>query len=249
MQRTAILGTQVCASTFEEALGWLDDQVVARRGTYMCPSNAYSLVLGHDDRDLRRRVNGAGYVMADGMPVVWALRTRGLQAQRVHGDDLMLAYLSRHPRRRHFLLGGETNQPNRVASAIRERFPAVTIAGVAATPIRPIPREVNDSILERIRACRADLVWVGMGTPAQDIWMSENATHIGRPAVGVGSAFDLLSGKTRAAPGWIKQSGLQWAFRLAQEPRRLALRYLRYNPRFLALLLAESARRNSSVDM
>jgi N-acetylglucosaminyldiphosphoundecaprenol N-acetyl-beta-D-mannosaminyltransferase len=231
--RSSVLGTQVTPSTFDEAIAWLDEAVRAGRGTFMSPANAYSVMLGREKSEYRDQVNRAGYVMADGMSVVWALRLLGASAERVHGDDLFLAYCERFPKRRHFLLGGAEGQPERVAAFLRAKTPALEIAGCRATPRRPIPNDENQRILESIRAARAELVWVGMGTPAQDEWMAANAGEVKVPMVGVGSAFDLLAGNTRAAPKWMKENGLQWLFRLAQEPRRLGRRYLVYNPLFV----------------
>jgi N-acetylglucosaminyldiphosphoundecaprenol N-acetyl-beta-D-mannosaminyltransferase len=108
--------------------------------------------------------------------------------------------------------------------------------------VRPVPALETQAILSALHAAKADVVWVGMGTPEQDRWMAENAEKAGVPLVGVGSAFDLLAGKTRATPDWMKRSGLQWLHRLAQEPRRLGKRYLYYNPRFVLHALKLLAR-------
>jgi RimJ/RimL family protein N-acetyltransferase len=108
--------------------------------------------------------------------------------------------------------------------------------------VRPVPAAESESIALAIRRSGAGMVWVGMGTPAQDIWMDAFARRIGVPMAGVGSAFDWLSGRTRPAPGWVRRSGLQWLFRLAQEPRRLGPRYLTTNPRFLWHAARELAR-------
>jgi N-acetylglucosaminyldiphosphoundecaprenol N-acetyl-beta-D-mannosaminyltransferase len=132
-----------------------------------------------------------------------------------------------------------------VARALRQRFPSIEIVGMHATPTRPPGPAENAQIVADIEGSRADIVWVGMGTPPQDEWMRANVEAVGIPMIGVGSAFDLLSGRTRAAPAFIKHSGLQWAFRLAQEPRRLMRRYANYNPRFVARVIPEIRRRRS----
>jgi len=154
------------------------------------------------------------------------------RAERVHHDDLWLECCARFPHWRHFLVGGREGQPEVVADALRRRYPGINVAGLHATPVRPVPEATTREIVERIRAARPSIVWVGLGTPAQDWWMSRVASEAGVPLVGVGSAFDLLAGRTRAAPEWMKRSGLQWLFRLAQEPGRLGWRYAYYNSRF-----------------
>ncbi len=232
--RGECLGTRVSALTFEGARRALESLVDRGIGAYVSPATVYSLMLGVDQPAYRDVVNGAALVTADGMPVVWMLRGLGHSfAERVHNDDLWFECCARYPHWRHFLVGGREGQPEVVADALRQRYPGIDIAGLRATPERPVPSATTRDIVERIRAARPSVVWVGLGTPAQDWWMQSVAAEVGVPMVGVGSAFDLLAGRTRAAPEWMKRSGLQWLFRLAQEPRRLAWRYLHYNTRFV----------------
>jgi N-acetylglucosaminyldiphosphoundecaprenol N-acetyl-beta-D-mannosaminyltransferase len=246
-QRGDCLGTRVSALTFEGAQRAVELLVSQGVGAYVSPATVYSLMLGVDEPAYRDVVNAAAFVTADGMPVVWMLRRLGHKtAERVHNDDLWLECCARFPHWRHFLVGGRVGQPEVVADALRERYPGISIAGCHATPVRPVPEQTTRDIVERIRGARPSIVWVGLGTPAQDWWMHGVAAQAGVPMVGVGSAFDLLAGRTRAAPEWMKRSGLQWLFRLTQEPRRLAWRYLHYNSRFVvaaARQLAGDARR------
>lgn len=231
--RVAVLGTAVTVSTFDEAQEILGALVQRRVGAYISCANAYSVTLARDDPHYQQILNGASSVTADGMSVVWALRCLGYRAQRVHNDDLFFACCERFRDWRHFLVGGRVGQPEEVASMLRRRFPGITVVGTHATPVRPVPAAETEIILEKIRSAQPSLVWVGMGTPAQDHWMSAAASRAGLPMVGVGSLFDLLAGRTRPAPRWMKRYGLQWLFRLWQEPRRLTFRYLYYNTRFV----------------
>lgn len=240
--RADILGTSVCASGFGEAIAFLETAVRERRGVFVSPATTHSVILARDDPGFRQAVARAAYVAADGMPLVWLLRRRGLAAERVHGDDLMLACCERFRGWRHFLVGGAAGQAEAVAAALEARFPGILVAGCVSTPVRPPPETDTASIVERLEAAQADLVWVGMGTPAQDLWMSDAAPRAGIPMVGVGSAFNLLSGRTRPAPEWMKRSGLQWLFRLVEEPGRLWRRYLVGGSRFVGLALLEELR-------
>jgi len=240
---TNLLGVRVHASSFERAIGFVEQQVAARTATFVVSANVYSVMLATEQPELHGCFEQAGMVYADGMPIVWSLRTLGYPAERVHGDDLMLACCERFPGWGHYLLGGRPGQPETVAHALTQRFPTIKIAGVHATPERPPAPGENARILNEIVSSRADIVWVGMGTPLQDVWMQANVTAVGLPMLGVGSAFDLVSGRTRRAPDWIKRSGMQWAFRLGQEPRRLFRRYATYNPRFVARIIPELQRR------
>lgn len=241
--RVTLLGTRVSATTFDRAAQILDAMVRRARPAYVSCANVYSLMLGRDDPRYQSLLNEAAYVTADGMPVVWALRALGHDAERVHNDDLFFHCCSRYPGWRHFFVGGRTGQPEQVASYVLRRFPGIEIAGTYATPVRPVPEAETEAIVAAIRESRATIVWVGMGTPAQDDWMSVAAPRAGIPMVGIGSMFDLAAGRTRPAPEWMKRAGLQWLFRLALEPRRLGRRYLLYNPRFVVAMFGELIRR------
>jgi N-acetylglucosaminyldiphosphoundecaprenol N-acetyl-beta-D-mannosaminyltransferase len=229
-----VLGTVLTTATFEAALNYLAEAVEARRPVVMSAATVYSVMIGHSDPTFQARVNRAEFVMTDGMPLVWAARMLGhREAERIHGDDFMMACCKRFPEWRLFLLGGLEGQPERAAEELKQRFPGVNIVGCHATPVRPVPPDENARIIEHIHQSDADMIWVGMGTPAQDVWMADNCKAAGRPMTGVGSAFDLLIGRKSPPPEWIKRIGLQWAFRLIEEPRRLARRYIIYNPLFM----------------
>lgn len=253
LPRAPVLGTPVTVCRFDEAVAqlaaWVDRAsaegaaVAPGRGAAVSCANAYSVTAAGDDPDFARVLREADLVSADGMPVVWALRAAGhRQAERVHNDDLFLACCAAHPHWRHFLLGGRDGQPERVAAEMARRFPGIQVVGHQATPRRPLPPAEHAAAIAAIRATRPSIVWVGMGTPAQDLWMHAARHEIGLPLVGVGSLFDLLAGHTRAAPAWMKRAGLQWLFRLLQEPRRLARRYAVYNTRFVLGLARQALR-------
>ncbi len=236
-----LLGTPVNAATFAGAREFLRALVERRKGGYISCANAYGLMLALDSDAYQRVLNGAAWVTADGMPVVWWLRKLGWRAERVHNDDLCLDCCARFAEWRHFLVGGREGQAEAAAKELRRRFPGIRIAGTHATPKRPVPAAETEAIIGEIEAARADIVWVGMGTPAQDYWMAEACGRLNMPLVAVGSLFDLLVGRTRPAPDWVKRNGLQWLFRLIQEPRRLGSRYVYYNCRFALAVAREMA--------
>jgi N-acetylglucosaminyldiphosphoundecaprenol N-acetyl-beta-D-mannosaminyltransferase len=195
-------------------------------------ANAFSLGLAQESPEYRRLLNGADIVTTDGMPVVWALRLFGRRSGRVHNDDLVLSCCAEFPAWRHYLVGGRDGQPEEVAEALRRRFPGIQIVGCTATPVRPVPEAETLSIARRIEESDADVVWAALGTPHQDYWMAAVAPRLAAPLVGCGSLLDLLAGRTKPAPEWMKRSGLQWLHRLIQEPRRLFFRYMYYNTKF-----------------
>lgn len=242
-EKITVLGTGISVLSLPQALDLLAGRVAAHQPAVFHAATVYSVMLAYDDSAFRAIVNSGGVVLADGMPLVWLSRALGARRMgRVHGDDLMLAACAANPSWRHFLLGGRAGQPEIAAAALARRFPGITIAGCHATPVRPPAPEESRAIIREIHACGADVVWVGMGTPAQDIWMVDNHVEVGLPMVGVGSAFDLLAGFKKPSPEWVKRSGLQWFHRLLQDPRRLLGRYLRYNPRFILLGLRQLLR-------
>lgn len=239
-----ILGIRVSATNMELAKHYLDQVIASRSQTYVCVTGVHGVMESQSDTDLRNIHNAAGLVTPDGMPLVWLGRWWGQgQMSRVYGPDLMLA-LCQHSLTtgyRHFFFGGGLGVAEELSSRLRTQFPGLLIAGVYTPPFRPLTREEEDSLFESIAQSGADIVWVGLSTPKQEKFM---ASVLGRmPAsvmIGVGAAFDFHSGRKQQAPVWMRQSGLEWLFRLITEPRRLWKRYLKNNPSFVLRVLAQS---------
>jgi N-acetylglucosaminyldiphosphoundecaprenol N-acetyl-beta-D-mannosaminyltransferase len=181
-------------------------------------------------------------VTPDGMAIVWLLRLMGHRnVQRVYGPDLMLAACERSLETgwKHFFYGGGPDVAQDLRRRLEERFPSLAIAGTYTPPFRPLTPDEDRAVIEQIRASGADIVWVGISTPKQERWMAEHVGKVGAPVlIGVGAAFDFLSGHKPQAPRWMQRSGLEWLFRLCTEPRRLWRRYAEY-PLFAALVAAQ----------
>jgi N-acetylglucosaminyldiphosphoundecaprenol N-acetyl-beta-D-mannosaminyltransferase len=161
---------------------------------------------------------------------------------RVCGLDLMPALVDagRPSGARHYLYGGAPGVPERLAARLRERFPGVQIVGVASPPFRPLSKAERDETIARINAARPDFVWVGLGTPKQDLWLADYRDDLDAAALlAVGAAFEIVSGVRRRAPLWMQRASLEWLFRLILEPRRLWRRYAVANVRFIWLLARE----------
>ncbi|MDX1545625.1 MAG: WecB/TagA/CpsF family glycosyltransferase [Rhodothermales bacterium] len=243
---TDILGLRVSAVDIPRALATIDGWIARREPRYACVSNVHSVMESWDDPALRRIHNEAGLVTPDGMPLVWISRLRGRRhVRRVYGPDLMLALCAHGLERgyRHYFYGGADGVAGDLARRLGERFPGLVVAGAETPPFRPLTPEEDAAAVERINAARPDVVWVGLGMPKQERWMHAHVGRIEAPAlIGVGAAFDFHTGRKPQAPAWMQRTGLEWAFRLATEPRRLAGRYLRHNPRFVGLALLELMR-------
>jgi N-acetylglucosaminyldiphosphoundecaprenol N-acetyl-beta-D-mannosaminyltransferase len=142
---------------------------------------------------------------------------------------------------RHFFYGGAPGVAQELAARLMIRFPGLQIAGAYCPPFRPLTQEEDDEVVSLINAARPDIVWVGLGAPKQERWMSEHQSRLAAPIlVGVGAAFDFHTGRIAQAPPWMREHGLEWLFRLSREPGRLWRRYLVYGTQFVALVLLES---------
>jgi N-acetylglucosaminyldiphosphoundecaprenol N-acetyl-beta-D-mannosaminyltransferase len=182
------------------------------------------------------------------MPLVWAANLLGERLQdRVYGPELMLRYSARCAERGHgvWLYGGrDQGSLAQLALSMRRQHPGIRIVGGYSPPFRPLTRAEEDDIVDQINAARPDVLWVGIGVPKQEKWMAGMRDRLKVPVMcGVGAAFDFHAGRISMAPRWMQDRGLEWIYRIAQEPRRLLPRYLWFNPRFVAAfarqLLAE----------
>jgi N-acetylglucosaminyldiphosphoundecaprenol N-acetyl-beta-D-mannosaminyltransferase len=232
-----ILGVDVLAVSLSQAVKLLDACVGERTPTQVHLFTVHSLIESCKDPHLRRLVNMKRTSFPDGMPLVWLCRFHGHRGvSRVYGPDLMLALCDHSVAGgyRHFFYGGAPGVAERLAATLKERYPGLQVAGTHAPPFRPVGAMEERSVIEAINAIDPDIIWVGLGTPKQDHWLAQHRPLLTAPVlVAVGAAFDMLSGSIPQAPRWMQRSGLEWLFRLCQEPRRLAHRYLVYNPLFL----------------
>lgn len=248
MAQAHVLGCAIDSVTMEEALGRVED-VIARRGYVQHMAvNAAKLVAAARDQRLRRAIAASGLVTADGQAVVWASRFLGEPLpERVAGIDLMNALIARAGERRWrvYLLGARQTVLEQAAQRIRERDGRVQIVGCRNGYFTAGD---EPSVVAAVAASRADLLFVGMSSPKKEYFLDAHGPALGVPFVmGVGGAFDILAGKTRRAPLLLQRLGVEWLFRLAQEPRRLFRRYAETNLRFVALVLAERVRRHTTA--
>lgn len=242
--RVDILGVGVDRLTLPLALATMARWIERRTRTYVCITGVHGVMECQHDPELAQVHDQAGMVTADGMPLVWLSRLKGAtEARRVYGPDLMLHAFERSEASgwRHYLYGSSPETLRRLEARLSERFPRASIVGRLSPPYRPLTEVEERAIVAEINTARPDIVWVGLSTPKQERWMASQRAVLEAPVlVGVGAAFDFHAGVKRQAPRWIQRAGLEWLFRLACEPRRLACRYLRNNPRFVAALLAQA---------
>jgi N-acetylglucosaminyldiphosphoundecaprenol N-acetyl-beta-D-mannosaminyltransferase len=205
--------------------------------------NAYTLALADKSDSYRRLLNRSGLNLPDGTPVVWANRLfhwgKGPARAPVRGTDLFLETVKSGNERqlRHYLLGSTPEVAGALRENLHRRFPGVQIVGAESPPYRELTDSEREAQCDRIMGSGAQIVWVGLGTPKQDIEVSRLANELSLVFVAVGAAFDFIAGTKTEAPTWMHGSGLEWMHRLAAEPRRLWRRYLFGNIRFLWAVL------------
>jgi N-acetylglucosaminyldiphosphoundecaprenol N-acetyl-beta-D-mannosaminyltransferase len=245
MPRVNVVGTDLAVTDYEGAMDWMDE--VIRRGerALVTAAAVHLVMVAREDPETRHAVQRA-LAVPDGVPLVWAQRALGhAGASRVYGPDLMANYCARSARTgtTMFLYGGRSDEAlEDLTQALLDRYPGLRIAGGWSPPFRPLTDAERDEVAARINATGADVVWVGTGQPKQEKWMAEMRERLDAPILaGVGAAFDFHAGIVPQAPQWMQERGLEWAYRLAREPRRLWRRYARYNPRFVAAFARQYA--------
>jgi N-acetylglucosaminyldiphosphoundecaprenol N-acetyl-beta-D-mannosaminyltransferase len=233
-----VLGVPLALTDYERTLDWIDASVSARAPGYVCVAAVHTVMALQEDPSLRSAVLDSDLVVADGQPLVWAMHLLGHNLPtRVYGPDLMKKACERaaHSGQRFFLYGGREAALETLREQLPQRYPGLQLVGVRHAPFRELSDEEADAIAGELNAAAPDVVWVGLGVPLQEKWMAAMRSRLDAPVlVGVGAAFDFHAGLKRQAPDSLQRVGLEWAFRLSQEPRRLWRRYLRYNPRFVA---------------
>lgn len=238
-----VLGVGVDALEMADAVELVIRAARDRSTLTVSCSAVHSVMEGALDPEHRHRLNALDLVLPDGQPVRWALRwLHGVKlGDRVYGPDFMLAVCRRAEEERIpiFLYGSRDDTLVALGESLLARFPKLIIRGAKASAFRTLSHLEQVAIASEIRQSGAGIVFVGLGCPRQEIWAYENADLIGLPLLAVGAAFDFHAGLVPQAPAWMQRSGLEWVFRLAQEPRRLWKRYLYLNPLYLLLLAGE----------
>jgi len=240
-----VLGVRVNAIQIPNAIAVIERWIEQRSiGNYVAVTGMHGVMEAQRSPSLKKDLNNASLVVPDGMPLVWLGRWHKFpMRRRVYGPELLEAFCHEtKDRYRHFFYGGGTGVAAELAEVLRRRH-GIRIAGCYTPPFRKLNQEEERELFELLKACSPDVLWVGLSTPKQELWMAENSGRAGIPVmVGVGAAFDFLTGRTRQAPIWMREHGLEWLFRLGVEPKRLWHRYLIYGPQFLWNVALELSR-------
>ena len=239
-----VLGVRVHAVQIPAVVGDMEQWIAQRAGShFVTVTNVHSVMEAHRDVGFREVLNAADLSVADGMPLVWLGRLKGYgMKRRVYGPDLLLDFCraTRAKDYGHFFYGGSAGVPERLADALIQHCPRLRVVGTYSPPFRPLTPGEDREAVEMINQAAPDVLWVGLGCPKQERWMFEHRHRLNVPViVGVGAAFDFYTGRVAQASRWMREHGLEWLFRLYQEPRRLWRRYLIYNTQFVYYVCLE----------
>lgn len=241
---TDILGVQISALNMPLAIETIEQWIENREKHYICICNVHSIMEAQRDPAYLDILNNAGLRMPDGMPLVWLSRRSGRKdVERVCGPDLLpeIVGRSQNTGHRHFFYGGAEGVAHLLAFELSERYKGLQIAGAHTPPMAPVGTIESDLIIQRINESKPDIIWVGLGSPKQDVWAAHHLERLDASViVGVGAAFDFHVGRVRRAPVWMQRSGTEWLHRLIQDPRRLWRRYLVDNGLFLGTLFLKN---------
>lgn len=209
---------------------WAEDDV----GRYVCIRDVASLMTIVDDPRCTGIHEHAAMITPDGAPIAAIGRLSGLPVRRTCGPDLMALVCERSIDKglSHFFYGGKEGVAEELAAKLCARHPGLRVKGVYSPPFRELTEDEDEELIKFLVHSEADIIWVGISSPKQDLWMRDHFSRLPQTLIGVGAAFDFLSGAVRRAPLWMRRLGIEWLFRLAMEPRRLWRRYLILAPLF-----------------
>ncbi|MCY4044646.1 MAG: WecB/TagA/CpsF family glycosyltransferase [Cellvibrionales bacterium] len=241
-KRSAVLAMQVDQLSMRSFLGrvaeWSNDKV----GRYVCVSNVHMCIECVNDERFQTIVNDADTVVADGRPIFLAQKLFGAKnIEQLRGYDITLALceLAEQKGLTVGFYGSTENVLDSLQQALKLRYPSLKQVYACSPPFRELSNAEIKAIQRDMNESGCDLLFVGLGCPKQERWMSENKEALNCTLLGVGAVFDFLAGNKDHAPRWLQQLGLEWLFRLVSEPKRLWRRYLTTNPKFLALLAGQ----------
>lgn len=231
-----VLGCKVDVVGWDQALQTVLRWATRRESRYVCHCNVHAVVTARSDKQLRRALDGADMVTPDGMPIAWWLRrARRARQPRIDGPDMMWKLCAAAARggQKVYLYGGSAETLVRLRCRLAAAFPDLAVVGAESPPFAGPPVHADVRTAERINESGAQLVFVGLGCPKQEYWMTLHRGHMRAVMLGVGAAFDYHAGSLRRAPWWLRRFGLEWLYRLAAEPRRLWRRYAVTNSLFV----------------
>jgi N-acetylglucosaminyldiphosphoundecaprenol N-acetyl-beta-D-mannosaminyltransferase len=238
-----ILGILVDATDYEAAVERIIQAARQQQPFAVSAAAVHAVMEGVLSQTHKYRLNHSDLVLPDGQPVRWALNLLhgAALAKRVYGPELTLRLCARAEKENLgvYFYGSTEDTLSALRCNLERRFPRLRISGMEPSRFRRLCNQERDCLVQRIRESGAELLFLGLGCPRQDVWAFEFKERISMPIVAVGGAFGVWAGKIPQAPAWMQDRGLEWLFRLCSEPRRLWRRYLFLNPAYAALVLLQ----------
>ena len=237
-----ILGVNINVTNMQDTVNIIIENLDILKGNYICVSNVHTTVMSYEDESYRNIQNNGFMALPDGKPLSIVSKKRGFkEAERVTGPDLMeeIFKISEEKGYRHYFYGSTQNTLNRLEEKLNKKYPNIKIVGMFSPPFRKLTQEEDKVIIDNINNTNPDFIWIGLGAPKQEIWMREHRNKVNGLMLGVGAGFDYHADNISRAPKWMQNWGLEWLYRLLQDPKRLFKRYFETNFKFIYLIYKE----------
>ncbi len=239
-EKNKVLGVNFAIANLWDAVQYIQRNIERLRGDYICFSNVHTTVMAYEDAEYRRVQNEAAVVFPDGIPISKLQKRRGYRrAGRVAGPDFMekMFFYSMENGISMYFYGSSQETLESLKKNIEKKYPGLDVRGYESPPFRSLSNEEDEAAVKRINDSGADIVWVGLGAPKQENWMNAHKGRINALMLGVGAGFDFHAGTVKRAPEWMQHVGLEWLYRLFQDPKRLIKRYFVTNLKFMYYLM------------
>lgn len=245
-----LLTMPVAITSYADVEDYIIHHSHKKQGRYICVSNVHMCMEAYDSTSFNEVVNNADLVVPDGRPLVWALKCFGEKnATQVRGADLFF-HLCKKAEILQIsigLYGGTPESLLKLLCFLKETFPDLPIAYHHSPPFRELSRSERETCIKEIKASGARILFVAIGCPKQEKWMADHKKALDCVMIGVGAAFDFFSGQKKHAPRWIQKAGMEWFFRLVNDPERLWKRYFKHNPRFIFHFVRQLVNRKKNL--
>ena len=240
MKQINLLDIPVNLGTYDEFINNIIQSAKEKKQGYACAANVHTLVESQRNKHLSKGIWHANYIAPDGKPLTWALKLiYGIKQDRIAGMDLLpsLVKAAADNKVPIYFYGGAADALEHAQKYMREHFPDLIIKGAYSPPFRELTNDEENDVVKRINSSRAELVFVILGCPKQENWMSDMSDRINAFMIGLGGALPVMIGMQKRAPVWMQKTGFEWLYRLSQEPKRLFKRYAVTNTVFFFLLI------------
>lgn len=242
MEICSILGVGIAVTNMKNTLNYIDNNLEEFKGKYICISNVHTTVMAYENKQYMDIQNRAILSLADGGPLSVVSKIKGFKhADRVTGPDLMeeIFKLSEKKGYTHYFYGSTEENLKKMKLRLNKKYPKLRILGMYSPPFKEKVELESEDKLKELNKINADFIWVGLGAPKQEKWMSYHENKVNSLMIGVGAGFDYMAGTIKRAPRWMQKYSLEWVYRLIQDPRRLFKRYIVTNTKFIYLIILE----------